>query len=99
MQITRLVMELAKQNTHTKSIKEIVPDNDARQIKDRVTKEEEQPTSIVYPLISDVAAPDLPSRELTDQLVESFNKKAQYMLPTLHEPTFWGVVDDVYYGS
>lgn len=92
-------MELAKQNTHTKSIKEIVPDNKARQIKDRFTKEEEKPTSKVYPLISDVAAPDLPSRELTDKLLDNFNQKAQYMLPTLHEPTFQGIVDDVYYGS
>lgn len=92
-------MELAKQITHTKSIKEIVPDNKARQIKDRFTKEEEKPTSKVYPVISDVAAPDLPSRELTDNLVDKFNQKAQYMLPTLHEPTFRGVVDEVYYGS
>ena len=92
-------MELAKQNTNTKSIKEIVPDNKARQIKDRFTKEEEKPTSKVYPLISDVAAPDLPSRTLTDKMVKLFNQKAQYMLPTLHEPTFWGVVDDVYNGS
>lgn len=91
-------MELAKQNTQTKSIKEIVPDNRARQIKDRFSKEEEKPTSKVYPLISDVAAPDLPSRELTDSLVNSFNQKAQYMLPTLHEPTFQRVVNDVYYG-
>lgn len=98
-QITRLVMELAKQNTHTKSIKEIVPDNKAQQIKDRFTKEEEKPTSKVYPFLSDVAAQDLPIRDLTDTLVEKFNQKAQYMLPTLHEPTFWGLVDDVYYGS
>ncbi len=92
-------MELAKQNTHTKSIKEVVPDNKARQIKDRFSKEEEKPTSKVYPLISDVAAPDLPTRDLTDNLVDKFNQRAQYMLPTLHEPTFRGVVDDVYYGS
>ena len=92
-------MELAKQNTHTKSIKEIVPDNRARQIKDRFTKEEEKPTSKVYPVISDVAATDLPSRELTDDLVTKFNQKAQYLLPTLHEPTFRDVVDEVYYGS
>ena len=92
-------MELAKQNTHSKSIKEIIPDNRARQIKDRFSKEEEKPTSKVYPLISDVAAPDLPSRELTDNLVDKFNQKAQYMLPTLHEPTFWALVDDLYYGS
>ena len=97
--MTRLAMELAKQNTHTKSIKEVVPDNKARQIKNRFTKEEEKPTSKVYPRISNVAAPDLPSRGLTDSLVDNFNQKAQYMLPTLHEPTFRDVVDDVYLGS
>ena len=92
-------MELAKQNTHTRSIKEIVPDNKAQQIKDRFAKEQEKPTSKVYPRISNVAAPDLPSRGLTDALVEKFNQKSQYMLPTLHEPTFLGIVDEVYYGS
>ena len=92
-------MELAKRNTHTKSIKEIVPDNKARQIKDRFNKEEEKPTSKVWPVISDVAAQDLPSRERTDILVDKFNQKAQYMLPTLHEPTFRGIVDEVYGGS
>ncbi|MCJ1457125.1 hypothetical protein MMC28_007492 [Mycoblastus sanguinarius] len=97
--MSRLVMDLAKQNTDTKSIKEIVPDIKARQIKDRFTKEEEKPTSKVYPLISDVAAPHLPTRDLTNSLVENFNRKAQYMLPTLHEPTFNEVVEDVYNGS
>ena len=92
-------MELAKQNTHTKSIRDIVPDTKAWQIKDRFTKEEEKPTSKVYPKISDVAARVLPTRELTDGLVEGFNRKAQYMMPTLHEPTFRAVVDDVYDGS
>ena len=73
--MTRLVMELAKQNSSTKSIKEIVPETKAKQIKDRFVKESEKPTSKVYPLISSVAAPSLPSRELTDQLVEIYNRK------------------------
>lgn len=73
--ITRLVMELAKQNTNSKSIKEVVPDVKARQIKDRFTKESAKPTSKIYPLISDVAAPDLPSRELAEGLVDNFNRK------------------------
>ncbi|KAI9814438.1 MAG: hypothetical protein M1827_003294 [Pycnora praestabilis] len=96
--ITRLVMELAKQNTATKSIREIVPDNSAREIKERFAKED-TPTSKVYPLISSVAAPDLPSRGLTAKLTESFNQRAQYLLPTLHEPTFRADTDDVYAGS
>ncbi|KAI9699028.1 MAG: hypothetical protein M1836_003217 [Candelina mexicana] len=96
--ITRLVMELAKQNTETKSIKEIVPDQKAQQIKDRFALED-SPTSKVYPLISHVAAPSLPSRELTDKLTEAFNQRAQFLLPTLHEPTFRQDVEDVYQGS
>ena len=94
-----MVMELAKQNTDTKTIKEIVPDVKAQQIKDRFAKEQGKPTSKVYPNISEVAAPNLPSRSLTDTLVENFNGKAQYMWPTLHEPSFLRVVDNVYNGS
>lgn len=97
--ITRLVMELAKQNTDSKSIKEIVPETKAQRIKDRFSQEEKKHTSKIYPLISDVAAPHLPSRDLTDSLVDIFNRKAQYMLPTLHEPSFRDVVEDVYRGS
>lgn len=98
-QITRLVMESAKQNTDSKTIKEIVPDVKARQIKARFAREQGKPTSKVYPMISNVAAPDLPSRGLTDSLVDNFNRKAQYLWPTLHEPSFRDVVDDVYNGS
>ena len=71
--LTRLVMELAKQNTSSKCIKEIVPDMKAQQIKDYFAKESSKPTSKVYPLISNVAAPDLPSRDLTENLMENFN--------------------------
>ena len=92
-------MELAKQNSDTKSIKEVVPEVKAQHIKDTFKQEEGKPTSKVYPLISNVAALDLPIRGLTDNLVEKFNQKAQYMLPTLHEPSFWHVVEDVYNGS
>ena len=73
--MTRLVMELAKENSDTKSIKEIVPAQKAQEIKERFARESSKPTSKVYPLISSVAAPNLPTRELTDRLVENFNKK------------------------
>ena len=72
--MTRLVMELAKQNTESRTIKEIVPDSEARQIKDRFARESSKPSSKVYPLISDVAAPTLPSWELTEKLIDVFNK-------------------------
>ena len=97
--MTRLVMALAKQNNHTQSIKDIVPETKAQKIKDKFTQEDQKPTSKIYPLISDVAAPYLPSRELTNSLVESFNAGAQYLLPTFHEPSLWIVVDDVYRGD
>lgn len=71
--LTRLVMELAKQNTSSKCIKEIVPDMKAQQIKDFFTKESSKPTSKIYPLISNVAAPDLPTRATTEKLTENFN--------------------------
>ncbi len=81
--ITRLVIELAKQNTETKSIREVVPDQKAQQIKDRFTQED-SPTSKVYPLISDVAAPTLPGRELTDILVQTFNQRGRsYSAPNI----------------
>lgn len=71
--MTRLVMELAKQNTYSKTIKEVVPDTTAGQIKDTFAKESSKPTSKVYPLVSDVAAPNLPSKELTGSLIDVFN--------------------------
>ncbi|TPX24311.1 hypothetical protein DIZ76_013657 [Coccidioides immitis] len=97
--ITRFVMEMAKQNTDTKSIKEVVNEITAKEIKYVFTKESQKPTSKIYPLISSVAQPDLPDRGLTERLVDLFMAKAQYMLPTLHEPSFRQDVDAVYNGS
>ena len=73
--ITRLVMQLAKQFTDSTSITDIVDQQQAAHIKEQFEKEEEKPTSKVYPLISDVAAEDLPARNLTNLLVELFNLK------------------------
>jgi hypothetical protein len=73
--ITRLVMQLAKQFTDSKSISEIVPDSRAKSIKATFDEEDEKPTSKVYPLISDVAAEELPNRDLTNLLVELFYSK------------------------
>ncbi|KAL8714277.1 MAG: hypothetical protein Q9225_006607 [Loekoesia sp. 1 TL-2023] len=97
--MTRLVMELAKRETQSRTIQDIISDTKARRIRDRFSLELAKPTSKIYPLVSSVAAPDLPSRDLTEKLVELFNRKAQFMLPTLHEPSFRQVVDDVYNGS
>lgn len=97
--MTRLVMDLAKRETQSSSIRDIISDTKARSIRDRFTLEQAKPTSKIYPLVSSVAAPDLPSRDLTEKLVDLFNRKAQFMLPTLHEPSFRQVVDAVYNGS
>lgn len=97
--ITRFVMEFAKQNSSRKTIKDVVPQHAAQEIKDKFDAESQKPTSKVYPLISSVAAPDLPNRELMDRLVEIYMVKAQYMLPLLHEPTFRQELEDVYGGS
>ena len=97
--VTRLVMELAKQNSANKSIRDVVPDIAAREIKKKFDDESAKPTSKVYPLISSVAAPSLPTHELMEKLVDIYVAKAQYMLPLLHEPTFRTDVLAVYGGS
>lgn len=77
--MTRLVMELAKDLCSTKSIKEIVPEKKAQEIRQRFANESSKPTSKVYPMISSVAAPDLPSEDLTHNLIENFNIKGEYI--------------------
>jgi hypothetical protein len=76
--ITRLVMQLAKQFTESKSISEIVPDSRARSIKATFDEEDKKPTSKVYPLISDVAAEELPNRDLANLLVQLFYGKGAH---------------------
>lgn len=97
--ITRFVMELAKQYTKNKSIKDIVPTHTAQEIKEKFDVESAKPTSKVYPLISSVAAPSLPSHDLMERLIDLYMAKAQYMLPLLHEPTFRQEIQAVYGGS
>ncbi|KAK5019759.1 hypothetical protein LTR16_000265 [Cryomyces antarcticus] len=97
--ITRLVMQLAKEFTESKSIKELVPDAKQKHIKDTFAQEEGKPTSKTYALTSNVAAPDLPQRGLIDMLLRLYNLKVQTMYPILHEPTFAQDLEDVYNGS
>ena len=78
--ITRLVMQLAKQFTQSKTISEIVPHARQKSIKAAFQQEDERPTSKVYPLVSDVAAEELPNRDLTNLLVELFYCKGTYGL-------------------
>ncbi|RAR14061.1 fungal specific transcription factor domain containing protein [Stemphylium lycopersici] len=97
--ITRLVMQLAKQFTESKSISEIVPHAQAKDLKDTFAQEDQRPTSKIYPMVSDVAAEELPNRDLSNLLVELFYCKVHPMYPIFHEPTFTKDVDDVYNGS
>ncbi|RMZ79784.1 hypothetical protein DV738_g3195, partial [Chaetothyriales sp. CBS 135597] len=97
--VTRFVMEFAKAQAARRTIKEVVPQQAAEEIKRKFEGESAKPTSKVYPLISSVPAPDLPNRELMDRLVDIYMVKAQYMLPLLHEPSFRRDVEEVYRGS
>jgi hypothetical protein len=73
--ITRLVMQLAKRFTESESISDIVDRSKQLEIKDSFAQEETKPDSKVYPIISNIAAPDLPARSVTDLLVRLFNAK------------------------
>lgn len=94
--ITRLVMQLAKQFTDAKSILDIVPEQRARDIKDLYAQEQAKPTSKIYPLISDVAAVELPNRALADLLIQLYKLKVQPQYPALHEPSFDRDINMVY---
>ncbi|KXG52998.1 Transcription factor [Penicillium griseofulvum] len=97
--MTRLVMEMAKQNTDSKSIKDVVPEFTAQEIKDAFAEEDSKPTSKVYPMISSIPQPNLPPKALTYKLIDLFVAKAQSLLPILHEPTFRQEVEEVFNGS
>ncbi|KAI4164642.1 MAG: hypothetical protein LQ342_001616 [Letrouitia transgressa] len=75
--MTRIIMQMAMANTNAASIQEIISDQKAREIKEKFRDEETKPTSKVYPLVSSVAATGLPSRPLTDKLVEIFNERGK----------------------
>jgi hypothetical protein len=70
--ITRLVMEMAKLNTDSKSIKDVVPELTAHEIKSTFAQESSKPTSKIYPMISSVPQPHLPPRNLTYRLIDLF---------------------------
>lgn len=112
--MTRLVLELAKGIRKVKKIKDLIPQEQAQRIRLRFETEAQKPTSKDYPEISSVAAPNLPSAELTEMLVENFFKKGKAVLhpalipltvsgqslyPVLHEPSFRQTVRNVYGGS
>ncbi|KAL1954341.1 hypothetical protein VTO42DRAFT_1368 [Malbranchea cinnamomea] len=89
---------MAKQDTDSKSIRELVNGTTSQEIRSTFMRESQKPTLKIYPLVSSVAEPNLPPRNLTYKLVDIFMAKAQYMLPILHEPSFRQDVDDVLNG-
>ena len=97
--ITRFVMELAKANTTTRSIHEVIEDRTVQHIKQLTDRESAKPTSKIYPLISSVAAPNLPTLDLMEKLMDIYMAKSQSLLPLLHEPSFRQEVRAVYQGS
>ena len=97
--ITRFVVELAKANTLNNSIHEVIEDRAVQQIKEQTNIESAKPTSKVYPLISSVAAPSLPTLDLMEKLMDVYMAKSQSLLPLLHEPSFRKEVKAVYQGS
>lgn len=78
--MTRLVMEIAKQNTESKSIKDVVPELTAQEIKAAFAQEDSKPTSKVYPMISSLPQPELPPRNLTYKLIDLFVAKGTMAL-------------------
>lgn len=73
--VTRLVMQLAKEFTDSKSIAEIVPKTRVQSLKAEFNEEDKKPTSKVYPLVSNVAAEELPNKDLMNLLRELFYSK------------------------
>lgn len=75
--MTRLVMELAKQNTASKRIRDVISTAAAQEIKQKFDEESEKPLSKVNTWMSDVAAPDLPSRDLMTHLLNIYVGKCK----------------------
>ncbi|KAF8454189.1 fungal-specific transcription factor domain-containing protein [Terfezia claveryi] len=92
--MTRLVIDFAKKHLEKESVKEIKEHRNNFRQGQRIagTPGVHIPSPVALP----GAALQLPSREVTDRLVEIFLQKAQFILPLLHEPTFLGYVDDIY---
>jgi hypothetical protein len=73
--MTRLVMEEAKKYTDSRSIRELIPEVRQRKAPAAISPEASTGRKKSYPMISAVPAPTLPSRLVTDKLVEVFNQK------------------------
>ncbi|KAI1334914.1 hypothetical protein F5Y15DRAFT_399701 [Xylariaceae sp. FL0016] len=110
--MTRILMEEAKRYTDSKRIAELIPDLQTRRQANTsamhgVTQPRSQSFSMPppssrkksYPMVSAVAASNLPTRAIADRLVEVFHQRAQVFSPALHENVLAQALRDVYTGS
>ncbi|KAI0538300.1 hypothetical protein GGR58DRAFT_468460 [Xylaria digitata] len=109
--MTRIVMEEAKRYTDTGRISELIPDIKGRRkaasSMNTVMGNRSQsfsmpaanPRKKSYPMVSAVPASGLPSRAITDRLIEVFHQRAQVFTPALHERVLANALEDVYAGS
>ncbi|KAI1377626.1 fungal-specific transcription factor domain-containing protein [Hypoxylon crocopeplum] len=109
--MTRILMEEAKRYTDSKRISELIPDvRDRRQgapFGASFSGMRSQSFTMLlmssrkksYPIISGVAAQNLPSRGIADRLIEVFHQRAQVFTPTFHEHALNAILEDVYAGS
>lgn len=88
--VTRLVLESAKRDLDEDEFKDMTMQH---------RKNAVHHTSPEPPLSPKQVDTKLPPRRTGETLVSFFCKKALYMLPVLHEPTFMKEVADVYEGS
>jgi hypothetical protein len=79
--MTRLVMELIKAVNGKRSIHELVSEAKARRAKEVFAEESGKPSSKIYPLVSDVAAPNLPGRLVTDRMISQYMNSGRSNIP------------------
>ncbi|KAI2607242.1 fungal-specific transcription factor domain-containing protein [Hypoxylon fragiforme] len=107
--MTRILMEEAKRHTDSKQIAELIPNVRGRRpaeppgpnypgmrsqsfaMRPQATRKKS------YPIISAVAAQNLPSRGIADRLMEVFHQRV--FTPTFHEKALQATLEDVYAGS
>ncbi|KAM7201679.1 Fungal specific transcription factor domain containing protein [Rhypophila sp. PSN 637] len=107
--MTRLLMEEAKKYTESKRIADLIPELRERRLDrgNRMQSVVSMGGSISgppgrkksYPMVSELPAKSLPSRQIADKLVEIFNQRAQIFTPTLHEPTLAQDLNAVFEGD
>ncbi|SPO04256.1 related to purine utilization positive regulator [Cephalotrichum gorgonifer] len=107
--MSRLLMEEAKVFTDSKHISELIPEVRARREKRKQsvvmtgtgtgTMGAAPRRKSTYPMFSEHAAPNLPSRQVVDRLVEVFCQRGQILWPVLHEKQLAKDLEDVYAGS